>query len=176
MLVYVDDVVIVGDQPQRLFDQLSKKITLKKTGSLSEGMTVKFLGRRLRMRNGVIEMYTQEDYLKETFKEFGLEKAKPVVAPGVVTMQMSDGVSSLDETMTHHYRKGVGKCMWLVPLRPDIYYTVKELARHLQAPTMEQLQRLKHLLKYLKGTKHYYQTIADGTTREACASGTEGSS
>ena len=73
MLVYVDDVVLVGDQPQRLFDQLSKKITLKKTGTLAEGLTVKFLGRRLRMRNGVIEMYTPEDYLKGTFKDFGLK-------------------------------------------------------------------------------------------------------
>ena len=57
MLVYVDDVVIVGDQTQRLFDQLSKKTALKKTGVLCEGQSVKFLGRRLRMRNGVIEMY-----------------------------------------------------------------------------------------------------------------------
>ena len=44
--MYVDDVVLVGDQPQRLFDELSKKVALKKTGSLSDGQTVKFLGRQ----------------------------------------------------------------------------------------------------------------------------------
>ena len=45
MLVYVDDVVIVGYQPQPLFDEQSKKIALKKSDSRSEGQTVKFLGR-----------------------------------------------------------------------------------------------------------------------------------
>ena len=75
MLVYVDDVVIIGDQPQRLFDELAKQIALKKNGSLSEGQTVKFLGRRLRMRDGAIEILTLEDSLKETFKAFGLEGA-----------------------------------------------------------------------------------------------------
>ena len=49
ILVYVDDLVIVGDYPQRLFDELAKKVKLKKTGLLSDGETVKFLGRRLRM-------------------------------------------------------------------------------------------------------------------------------
>ena len=94
------------------------------------------------MNDGVVEMYTQEDYLKETLNYCGRENAKPVVAPGVVTTKMPHGVSLPDESMPHHYRTGVGKCMWLVPLIPDIYYTVKELARHLQAPTMEQFQRL----------------------------------
>ena len=56
MLVYVDDLVIVGDQPHKLFDELAKKVKLKKTGLLTEGVTVKFLGRKLRMLNGIIEL------------------------------------------------------------------------------------------------------------------------
>ena len=43
----------------------------------------------------------------------------------------------------------------MVPLRPEIYYTTKELARNLQSPTMESMMRLRHLLRYLKGTLHY---------------------
>ena len=105
IVVYVDDLVIVGDYPQRLFDEFAKKVKLKRTGLLSEGQVVKFLGRRLWMTDGVIKMFMQEDYLKETLKEHGLEHAKPVVAPGVATMQAPDGASSLDDTMASLYRK-----------------------------------------------------------------------
>ena len=150
----------MGDYPRRLFDELAKQVKLKQTGLMSDGQVIKFLGRRLQLKDGVIKLFMQDDCLMETFKEHGLENAKPVVAPGVATMQAPDGVSSLDDTMTNLYRKGVGKCMWLVPLRGDIYYTTKELARHLQSPTLEQMMRLKHLLRYLKGTQHYTLEIA----------------
>lgn len=105
MLVYVDDLVIVGDQPHKLFDELAGKVKLKKTGLLTEGVTVKFLGRKLRMLNGIIELYMQENYLEDTFKEHGLENARPVVAPGVSTMQSPDGVSSLDDTKQAYIEK-----------------------------------------------------------------------
>ena len=59
---------------------------MNKIGSLSDGEIVKLFGRRLRMRSGAVEIYTKNDYLKEIFKAFGLDNAKAVVAPGVVTM------------------------------------------------------------------------------------------
>ena len=49
--------------------------------------------------------------------------------------------------------------MWLTPIRGDIYYVAKELARNLQHPTIEDLAKLKHVLRYLKGTKHYSQVL-----------------
>ena len=38
--------------------------------------------------------------------------------------------------------------------RPDICYATKELARDLTAPTTHSQQKLKHLLRYLQGTKN----------------------
>ena len=43
--------------------------------------------------------------------------------------------------------------------RPDISYATKELARALQQPTTADQQEQKHLLRYIKGTKHYKQII-----------------
>jgi hypothetical protein len=43
--------------------------------------------------------------------------------------------------------------------RPDISYATKELARALQQPTTADQQKLKHLLRYINGTKHYKQII-----------------
>ena len=37
--------------------------------------------------------------------------------------------------------------------RPDICYATNELARDLTAPTTHGQQKLKHLLRYLRGTK-----------------------
>ena len=39
--------------------------------------------------------------------------------------------------------------------RPDISYATKELARSLTQPTTLDQQKLKHLLRYIKGTQHY---------------------
>ena len=44
---------------------------------------------------------------------------------------------------------------WLAYTRPDIAYSTKELARDLAAPTELSNKRIKHLPRYLQGTKHY---------------------
>ena len=53
----------------------------------------------------------------------------------------------------------MGQLQWKTYTRPDICYATKELARSLQAPTTAFQQKLKHLLRYIKGTKHYKQVI-----------------
>ena len=73
---------------------------------------------------------------------------------------MDDGVSALSSVEATKYRRGVGKIMWLTPIRGDIYYMAKELAIDLQNPTNEGMAKLRHLLRYLKGTSHYAQVIA----------------
>ena len=60
--------------------------------------------------------------------------------------------------------------MWLIPIRPDINYATKELSRSLQAPTMEDKAKLRHLLRYLKGTEDYQLVIEPRVipARDAC--------
>ena len=53
----------------------------------------------------------------------------------------------------------MGKLQWLTYTRPDISYATKELARDLQAPTQHSLNKLKHLLRYLRVSQHYKQTV-----------------
>ena len=53
------------------------------------------------------------------------------------------------------YRRAVGKLQWLTYTRPDISFATKELARDLQQPTQQSLRKVKHLLRYLRGTQHY---------------------
>ena len=53
------------------------------------------------------------------------------------------------------YRKIVGMLQWIAQLRVDCIFAIKELARSLHAPTVEDRAKLKHLLRYIKGTLHY---------------------
>jgi hypothetical protein len=45
--------------------------------------------------------------------------------------------------------------MWLTTIRPDIAYATKECARGMATPTAEHLANLKHLQRYLAGTKDH---------------------
>ena len=53
----------------------------------------------------------------------------------------------------------MGQLLWLSSVRPDIMDAVKELSRGLSAPTTEHEAKVKHLLKYLAGTKHFEQKL-----------------
>eukprot|EP00972_Heterocapsa_arctica_P042250 6228655-Heterocapsa_arctica.AAC.1 len=70
-------------------------------------------------------------------------------------MPLEEGEKELDEACHRRYRALVGKLMWLSSVRPDLGYTIKELARSLQTPTAENEACLKRVLRYLISTKHY---------------------
>ena len=52
------------------------------------------------------------------------------------------------------YRQVVGKLQWLVTARPDIAFRVKTLARETSGVTPDSWRKVKHLLRYLQGTKN----------------------
>jgi hypothetical protein len=51
------------------------------------------------------------------------------------------------------YRSMVGGLRYLVHTRPDICYAVGYLSRYMDAPTGEHWAAVKHLLRYISGTK-----------------------
>jgi len=159
VFVYVDDVVLLGPNPQKLFDLIGTKVLLRLIGELKEGVTLEVLGRNLRHTGTTIQMIPSEGYIQELIDEFGLTSAKAVNTPGVSTKSTGD-VSELSPDMRIHYMRGTGKLMWLVPIRSEINYATKELSRNLQTPTDEDMSKLKHVIKYLKGTIHYVYEIA----------------
>ena len=65
LMVYVDDLELMGPDPLSLFQSVAKKVLLKQTDELTEGATVKFFGRRVTLREGVAEIYMNEDYIQQ---------------------------------------------------------------------------------------------------------------
>ena len=74
-------------------------------------------------------------------------------------MAIADHEQALSVEEHAQYKRAVGKLQWVTYTRPDISYATEELARALQKPTTADQQKQKHLLRYIKETKHYKQII-----------------
>ena len=48
VLVYVDDLIVLGPDSRTLFNRIKEKVLVRSTGELTKGATIPFLGRRLR--------------------------------------------------------------------------------------------------------------------------------
>ena len=85
----------------------------------------------------------------------GLSTCKAAKTPGSDNLKKHfDGSDELLDKPEHKtYRTCVGKLLWLSNIRPDISFAVKELSRYLSCPTVLHFSMLKHLLRYLKGSR-----------------------
>lgn len=157
VLCYVDDLIVIGPTKavDDFYNELSGKLLVKVLGKLTPGATQDFLGRKLRRTVSGVEIYPEKSYLQNIYELLGLTTAKAVTTTGTKSTKMPFGCSTVDAERHRIYRTAVGKLLWLCPIRPDLAYAVKELARHVGAPTEEDWLRLRHAVKYLKGTEDY---------------------
>ena len=90
-----------------------------------------------------------------------LSNSRPAVAPGTSALKTATAEQDQQLSADEHaqYRRAVGKLQWMTYTRSDISYATRELARALQQPTTSVQQKLKHLLRYISGTKLYKQVI-----------------
>ena len=163
ILCYVDDLMIFGNKKAvaEVAESLQKELLLRVTGELSEGQEATFLGRRARRTSTSVEMFMETSYIDSILEQAGMKTCKAAPTPG--TDALKKGKAELAEALSpeerQQYRKLVGQLLWLCNLRMDIMCAVKELSRGLAAPTTDHSAKLKHLLRYLAGTKNYVQEL-----------------
>ena len=153
LMVYVDDSVIMGPEPDRRLELVATKVLLRDVGELRSGTTVRFLGRRLRHVGQTTQILSAVDYITDTLKENGFTNTNCVNSPVASQRQTTDGVSTLTPEGTRRYRRSVVRLTWLMSIRPDINCAVKELSRSKQVPIEGGCARLKQPSRYLKGTE-----------------------
>ena len=155
MLAYVDDLLVVGTERMRkeFMSKLSEEVLLKETGKLVPGTEHTLLGRRLRHNGDSIDVCMSQTYVDTILDLYGMKNAKPVATTGSVTIAKTVADTPLSPEEHSVYRTAVGKLLWLALIRGDIAYATKELSRDVTAPTMQSVAKLKHLLRYLNGTK-----------------------
>ncbi|KAJ0536451.1 putative RNA-directed DNA polymerase [Helianthus annuus] len=149
LLVYVDDIVITGN------DRV--EITKVKQG-LSDSFQIKDLG-ILKYFLGIEVLYSndsvclsQRKYCLELLNEFGYLGCKPVGTPieqsQLVTNKICKDTKFLDNV--NGFQKLIGKLIYLSLTRPDISYAVQFLSQFMHKPCQVHMDIALRLLRYLK--------------------------
>ena len=78
-------------------------------------------------------MIHQQKYIKELFKRYGMESAKPIDTPisPSTKLVMDDGSPSVEEKL---HRGMIGSLLYLTASRPDIVFSVGLCARFQSNP------------------------------------------
>ncbi|WVZ13411.1 hypothetical protein V8G54_010977 [Vigna mungo] len=147
LLVYVDDIVLAGDNMQAINDVkqfLHHKFSIKDLGSLKF-----FLGFEVaRSQQGLV--LNQRKYCLEILTEFGLTGCKPATSPSNPTVKLKDDEGALVSDPTT-YRRLIGKLQYLTNTRPDISFVVQQVSQFMSKPRQSHLHAAFRILKYLKG-------------------------
>ena len=160
ILVYVDDLLFIGQDNivNELFAAIQKQLMLRPTGELAMEQTISFLGRDITNKGDHYEISLSKEYTATTLEEAGMTTCKVATTPGTAANKSSnDDNDNIPVDKDEHalYRRIVGKLQWMTYTRPDLSFATKELARSLQQPTYLDMKKMKHVLRYLQGTKDY---------------------
>ncbi|XP_023741339.1 uncharacterized mitochondrial protein AtMg00810-like [Lactuca sativa] len=144
MLVYVDDIVIIGSSPiaiDHLIHTPSSSFPIKDLGHLAY-----FLG-------SVGITLVQHKYASDLLKRANMMNCKSISTPMSVTDKLAQDLGRpLSDEDDFKYRSLVGGLEYLTLTRPDISFPVNIVCQYLSKPTTVHLEAVKRILRYIKGT------------------------
>lgn len=148
VLVYVGDIIIASscDKATELLKAaLHTSFKLRDLGTLRY-----FLGLEIARSSAGISI-CQHKYVLDLLTETGLLGAKPSSIPMDPSVKLSqeDGALLPD---AEHYRRLIGKLLYLTFTRLDITFAVHKLCQYTASPRAPHLQASYKVLHYLKGT------------------------
>ena len=156
-LVYVDDLLIAGVSDgviDHVVQSIQKEFEIKDLGDVST-----FLGIEVE-KDAVGDFYvSQGNYIKKIVEEAGLVNAKiskVPLDPGYAKLESSEQIPD------HEYRKLIGMLLYVsVNSRPDITASVSILSQRMSSPTKVDMNEVKRVIRYLKGTIDLKLKVSD---------------
>ncbi|GMI87263.1 cysteine-rich RLK (RECEPTOR-like protein kinase) 8 [Hibiscus trionum] len=148
LLVYVDDIILAGNNLEQLSTVrsfLHQNFKLKDLGTLKY-----FLGFEVARNSSGISL-SQRKYTLNLLEDTGTLASKPADTPISASHKLSlqDGEPLPDPQL---YRRLVGRLLYLTHTRPDITYAVHLLSQFISSPRHPHLMVVYHLLSYIKKT------------------------
>jgi len=148
LLLYVDDMIITGDDPQFIAfvkARLSEQFLMSDLDPLRY-----FLG--IEVSSTPQGFYlSQEKYIQDLLDRASLTDHRTVETPMELNVHLraTDGELLVDPT---RYRHIVGSLVYLGVTRPDISYVVHIVSQFVSTPTQLHYSHLLRVLRYLRGT------------------------
>jgi hypothetical protein len=103
------------------------------------------------MKNGTF--VSQEKYIKDMLKKFGMNKAKPISTP-MGTNDNLDSDASGNMVDQKLYRSIIGSLLYVTASRPDVMFSVCIYARFQASSRESHLKATKRILRYLLHTQN----------------------
>ncbi|CAB1115713.1 unnamed protein product [Ectocarpus sp. CCAP 1310/34] len=152
LLVYVDDILLTGEGENKVLskvDQLNERFETVDLGG------VRFLlgmGINRDRAAGTI-LLEQEAYISAVLDKFDMADARPTTSPSEARpVSVLEDEELLAEDTTY-FRSATGSLFYLSRCtRPDITHSVMVLMRSMAKSGPRAMQKLKRVLRYLKGT------------------------
>ncbi|XP_068661644.1 uncharacterized protein [Aristolochia californica] len=148
LLVYVDDIILTGPSSSAIAELkkfLHTQFKLKDLGCLKH-----FLGFEIaQSKQGIV--LSQRHYTLQLLDDTGYWACKPTTVPMDPKLHLTATEGDLLPDITH-YRRFVGKLLYLTLSRPDITFAVHKLTQFAAQPRLPHLKVVHHLLRYLKNS------------------------
>ena len=161
LIVWVDDILMCSTALELLehtLTELQEHFDVNDLGPLSW-----YLGMKVEIdRENQLVQLSQHSLINDVLRETDMQECKPVKTSLPPNIQLETAVEPKDGT---RYRRVIGKLLYLATCtRPDTAYAVSYLSKFSACPSTQHWDALKHLIKYIKGTKNLRLTYNGNMT------------
>jgi hypothetical protein len=159
--MYVDDLIVTGADAEEI--GRFKKEMMEQFWMSDLVLLHFYLGIEVRQDENNI-MLSQSAYATKLLERAGMAECNPALEPMEPRLKLSKDRKS-PHTNTTFYRSIIGCLRYLVHTCPDISFAVGYVSRFMESPTTEHLAAVKHLLRYIAGTRNLGCRYARGGDR-----------
>ena len=167
MSVHTDDLLLTADPKDvaKIKAELGSLMSIRWEGAFGNEWK-KFFGFEWKHVNDEITCRVPLSYYENMLSDWKMEKCKPALNPfSPAMLHPPEDSRDVDEQTHSRYRRTVGQLLWILPARPTLAHTIKELYRGNSAPKTYHVIGLKRTLKYIQRTKHNILVLKyDGPT------------
>src|SRR5258708_9977315 len=162
-VVYVDNLLVFGTK-QRIAKEkkeLAGNFEMRDLGEARWFLVMEITRDRV-ARTITID---QRQYIQKILERFGLENSQSVSTPMAVNIKLPKlETPEVDQRL---YQSMLGSLMYAaIGTRPNIMFAVHYLSRFSVAPSLEHIMALKHIYRYLNGTRDLRMTFHGNQIRD----------
>ena len=147
LIVYVDNIILIGDDKQEMEDlkeKLEREFEIKDLGPMRYFLIMEVA----RNQKGI--SVSQRKYTLDLLKETGMMGCKPVDTPVDPNLKLTE-LQNSSPVDKGRYQRLVGRFIYLSHTRPDIAFVVSVVSQFVHTPYNEHMEAMYQILKYLKG-------------------------